>query len=199
MGIYFRDILLVRISRGANNCDQYALGKNIYFIMWVPPHHFQLFHFNERLEFCEFFEWEIKKRNNADLFSQLPLLIFTKGANISGGHCINFRVDSVESIVKLLKSKNEYLIICICLLICMHIYNLILIFCLIVLNGENTYYVLLITNLINFTLKGIVHPKMKMWCLSAYPQGIQDVGDFVSSVEHKRRILTHIFELKKKT
>ncbi len=38
-------------------------------------------------------------------------------------------------------------------------------------------------------LKGIVHPKMKMWCLSAYPQGIQDVGDF-SSVEHKRRFLT---------
>ncbi len=39
-------------------------------------------------------------------------------------------------------------------------------------------------------LKGIVHPKMKIWCLSAYPQGIQDVGDFVSSVEHKRRFLT---------
>ncbi len=29
-----------------------------------------------------------------------------------------------------------------------------------------------------------------MWCLSAYPQGIQDVGDFVSSVEHKQRFLT---------
>ncbi len=26
--------------------------------------------------------------------------------------------------------------------------------------------------------------------LSAYPQGIQDVGDFVSSVEHKQRCLT---------
>ncbi len=34
-------------------------------------------------------------------------------------------------------------------------------------------------------IKGIVHPKMKIWCLSAYPKGIQDVGDFVSSVEHK--------------
>ncbi len=33
--------------------------------------------------------------------------------------------------------------------------------------------------------KGIVHPKMKILCLSAYPKGIQDVGDFVSSVEHK--------------
>ncbi len=31
---------------------------------------------------------------------------------------------------------------------------------------------------------------MKMWCLSAYPQGIQDVGDFVSSVEYKWRFLT---------
>ncbi len=50
--------------------------------------HFQLFYFNDRLEFCEFFEWKIKRINNADLFSQPPLVIFTKGANISGGHCI---------------------------------------------------------------------------------------------------------------
>ncbi len=50
--------------------------------------HFQLFYFNDRLEFCEFFEWKIKRINNADLFSQPPLLIFTKGANISGGHCM---------------------------------------------------------------------------------------------------------------
>ncbi len=42
----------------------------------------------------------------------------------------------------------------------------------------------------NMMLKGIVHPKMKIWCLSAYPEGIQDVGDFISSVEHKRRLLT---------
>ncbi len=39
-------------------------------------------------------------------------------------------------------------------------------------------------------IKGIVHPKILIWCLSAYPQGIQDVGDFVSSVEHKQRFLT---------
>ncbi len=50
--------------------------------------HFQLFYFNDRLEFCEFFEWKIKRINNADLFSQPPLLIFIKGANISGGHCM---------------------------------------------------------------------------------------------------------------
>ncbi len=29
-----------------------------------------------------------------------------------------------------------------------------------------------------------------MLCLSAYSQGIQDVGYFVSSVEHKQRFLT---------
>ncbi len=51
--------------------------------------HFQLFYFNDRLEFCEFFEWKIKRIKNADLFSQPPLVIFTKGANISGGHCIS--------------------------------------------------------------------------------------------------------------
>ncbi len=27
---------------------------------------------------------------------------------------------------------------------------------------------------------------MKSWYVSAYPQGIQDVGDFISSVEHKQ-------------
>ncbi len=88
MGIYFRDIFLIRISRGANNCGQHSLEKNIYFIMRFSPH-FQLFYFNDRLEFCEFFEGKIKRINNADLFSQPPLLIFIKGANISEGHCIS--------------------------------------------------------------------------------------------------------------
>ncbi len=74
-------------SRGANNCGQHSLEKNSYFIMIFSPH-FQLFYFNDRLEFCKFFEGKIKRINNADLFSQLPLLIFIKGANISGGHCI---------------------------------------------------------------------------------------------------------------
>ncbi len=55
------------------------------------PHTLQLFYFNDRLEFCEFFEWKIKIINNADLFSQPPLLTFTKSANISVGHgtCLN--------------------------------------------------------------------------------------------------------------
>ncbi len=86
-GIYFRDILLTRISRGANNCGQHPLEKNSYFIMRFSPH-FQLFYFNDRFEICNFFEGKIKRINNADLFSQLPLLIFIKGANISGGHCM---------------------------------------------------------------------------------------------------------------
>ncbi len=60
--------------------------ESIYFTMRFPPY-FQLFYFNDRLEFCEFFEWKIKRIDNADLFSQPPLLIFIKGANISGGHC----------------------------------------------------------------------------------------------------------------
>ncbi len=81
--------LLIRISRGANNCGQHSLEKNSYFTMRFSPH-FQLFYFSDRLEFCEFFEWKIKRINNADLFSQPPLLIFIKGANISGGHCILF-------------------------------------------------------------------------------------------------------------
>ncbi len=37
MGIYFRYILLIRISRGANNCVQLVFEKNIYFIMIFPP------------------------------------------------------------------------------------------------------------------------------------------------------------------
>ncbi len=32
-------------------------------------------------------------------------------------------------------------------------------------------------------LKGIVHFEIKIWYLSAYPKGIQDVGVFFSSVD----------------
>ncbi len=38
--------------------------------------------------------------------------------------------------------------------------------------------------------KGIVHPKNKNVMFICLPPGHQDVGDFVSSVEHKQRILT---------
>ncbi len=37
--------------------------------------------------------------------------------------------------------------------------------------------------LYSVTLKGIVHFDIKMWYLSAYPKGIQDVGVFFSSVD----------------
>ncbi len=106
MGIYFRDILLISISRGANNCGQHALEKNIYFIMRFSPH-FQLFYFSDRLEFCEFFEWKIKRINNADLFSQTPFLTFIKGANISGGHCIYLTQSSYSNQIWMCILRNE--------------------------------------------------------------------------------------------
>ncbi len=67
--------------------------------------HFQLFYFNDRLEFCKFFEGKIKRINNADLFSQLPLLIFIKGANISGGKLTFIQ----QGFMKLIKSGNTWL------------------------------------------------------------------------------------------
>ncbi len=107
MGIYFRDILLISISRGANNCGQHALEKNIYFIMRFSPHS-QLFYFNDRLEFCEFFEWKIKRINNADLFSQTPFLTFIKGANISGGHCIYIYIYKIRENFTCLLSFSSF-------------------------------------------------------------------------------------------
>ncbi len=35
----------------------------------------------------------------------------------------------------------------------------------------------------NSLIKGIVHFEIKIWYLSAYPKGIQDVGVFFSSVD----------------
>ncbi len=55
MGIFFRDILLIRISTGANNFGQHSSEKNIYLIMRFAPQ-YQLFYFNDGLELCEFFE-----------------------------------------------------------------------------------------------------------------------------------------------
>ncbi len=82
MWIYFRDILLIWISRGTDNCGQHALEKNIYLIMKFSQH---LFFFIDRLDFCEFFEWKIKRINNVDLFLQPIFLIFTKGTDVSEG------------------------------------------------------------------------------------------------------------------
>ncbi len=92
MGIYFRDILLIRISSGANNCGQHALeGKKIFHHEIFSPLSIVSFQWKVRI-FVIFFERKIKKINDADLFSQTPLLIFTKGANISGGHCMSVYV-----------------------------------------------------------------------------------------------------------
>ncbi len=41
--------------------------ESIYFCNEISPH-FQLFYLNDRWEFYEFFEWKIKRINNADLF-----------------------------------------------------------------------------------------------------------------------------------
>ncbi len=39
------------------------------------------------------------------------------------------------------------------------------------------------THLLSTEVKGIVHFEIKIWYLSAYPKGIQDVGVFFSSVD----------------
>ncbi len=44
---------------------------------------------------------------------------------------------------------------------------------------ENRYISVKLT----YKLKGIVHFEIKIWYLSAYPKGIQDVGVFFSSVD----------------
>ncbi len=84
--INFRDILLIRISRGANNGSQHALEKkHLFHNVSFPPLSIVLLHWKFRI-LCNF--WKIKKINDANLFSQQPLLILTKGANISGWHCM---------------------------------------------------------------------------------------------------------------
>ncbi len=111
MGIYFRDILLRRISRGTSNCVQHVFEKNIYVtfiyialltIQIVSKHltvsnwrienlfhneispHFKFLLSNERLDFCEFL--------NADfLFLQPYLIIFTKGTNNSDHVCVRIK------------------------------------------------------------------------------------------------------------
>ncbi len=44
MGIYFRDILIIRISRGTNNCSHCVLEKN-YLFYNVISSHFQIIFF----------------------------------------------------------------------------------------------------------------------------------------------------------
>ncbi len=61
------------------------------------------------------------------------------------------------------------------------------------LTGENTsgliilattvYFIDFILPTVRWLIKGIVHFEIKIWYLSAYPKGIQDVGVFFSSVD----------------
>ncbi len=55
----------------------------IYFTVRFPP----TFYCFTSMIGCIFLMKD-KRINNADLFSQPPFLIFTKSANISGGHCM---------------------------------------------------------------------------------------------------------------
>ncbi len=50
MGIYFRDILLIQISKGAANCVQRVFEKEFFFHNYISPH-FKLLLSNERLDF----------------------------------------------------------------------------------------------------------------------------------------------------
>ncbi len=88
---YMRKLRAVTLVKG--RCNNWVpiivanmnKGKHLFHKEIFPL--LQLFYFNNRLECCALFKWKIKRINNADLFSQSPLLIFTNGANISGEHC----------------------------------------------------------------------------------------------------------------
>ncbi len=69
MGIYFREILHIRISRGANNCVQCIFEKKYLFQNDIPPH-FKFLLSNERLDL-----WILKeniKKIHSHLWSYLP-------------------------------------------------------------------------------------------------------------------------------
>ncbi len=51
-GNIFRDILLIIISKGTNNCVQHVFEKKTCISYVIIPH-FQLSYFNERLDFCD--------------------------------------------------------------------------------------------------------------------------------------------------
>ncbi len=72
---YSRKLRAVTLGKGrCNNCGQHELEK-AFISQWDFPPTFNCF--------TSMIGWD--RINNADLFSQPPLLIFTKGANISGG------------------------------------------------------------------------------------------------------------------
>ncbi len=86
MGIYFRYILFITISRGANNCVQRVFEKKHLFHKYICPH-FKFLLSNKRLDFSDK-KKKIKRINNADSFSQTSLIIFTKGGDMFGHDCV---------------------------------------------------------------------------------------------------------------
>ncbi len=82
MGIYFRDILLIRISRGTNICVQCVFDKKILIMIFYP-----IFNSFSSMEGNFFFFLKIKRINNANLFSEPSLIIFTEGGNNSDHDC----------------------------------------------------------------------------------------------------------------
>ncbi len=105
MGIYFRNILLIRITRGANNCIQCVFEKNIYLIMIFPPT-LSSYYSMKSLIFVKKKKKKIKRIKNAETFSQPSLIIFNKGANIFGHDCMSNCSIYVKS-VKRLFSRNK--------------------------------------------------------------------------------------------
>ncbi len=53
MGIYFRDILIIIISKGASNCVQHVFERKYLFYNDISPHFTFLFS-NEWIDFGEF-------------------------------------------------------------------------------------------------------------------------------------------------
>ncbi len=77
--------------------------------------HFKFLFSNERLDFLDFFKQKIKRINNADLFPQPSLIIFTKGTNNSDHACICIHI-------------CMYIHMCICIYIYIYIHTYIYIY-----------------------------------------------------------------------
>ena len=73
--------------------ENYLFNENVFFSS------FNMFTSVKRWDFCEYFEWNTKRINSKDIFSKPVLLIFIKGANNSGGHCIERKHQNHSHIV----------------------------------------------------------------------------------------------------
>ncbi len=78
MGIYFRNILLFNFC--ANNCVQRVFEKKKI----IFPPFFIIIIIQWKVRFL----WTFLIKDKKDAFSQPPLFIFTKGAEIFGHDCI---------------------------------------------------------------------------------------------------------------